>query len=543
MTIPLSTDSFKSKEQLNSNGRLAKHVLKEVISTGVTEFCLCPGARNAPLVYPLVNSTQTQIYHWAEERSAAFFALGRIKSTGKPTAVVTTSGTAAAELLPAVMEAFYTGLPLILITADRPKRFRGTGAPQSAEQVGIYSHYTHTSYDLAYEEECSLGEWKKLGPLHINICFEEPEDLNCQSIFLDQYEIRTSPDNLPCFDFSPSYSAFLEKCTYPFVVVGALPFSQREAAVRFLFNLNIAFYAEGVSGIREDPRLEHLRIQFIDQIWQVAESEDYPIDGILRLGGIPTARLWRDLENQSDRIQVYSISEHPFSGLSWSNVIQVSFSSFFDRASAIKPPSFYPHTKWKIKDRYIYQHLLTLFKDEPLAEESLIHALSKIIPKNSKIYLGNSLPIRGWDIAATYEARNFHMNCNRGVNGIDGQASTFLGFCSENQDNWALLGDLTLLYDLVAPWITAQLPNISANIIVINNGGAAIFERMFTHPAFRNRHQLSFKPLADLWGWQYEKWECIPKTINPSQKGKGRLIELIPNANATARFLEMKAKL
>src|ERR1700722_12018383 len=152
------TSSMQMENLLSApaNTHLAKQVLEEIISQGVYEFCLCPGARNAPLIYPLVQSSQVRIYYWPEERSAAFFALGRIKATGRPVAVVTTSGTAAAEILPAAMEAYYTGLPLVLLTADRPRRFRGTGAPQAAEQVGLFSCYAHEMQDLAEEDECCL---------------------------------------------------------------------------------------------------------------------------------------------------------------------------------------------------------------------------------------------------------------------------------------------------------------------------------------------------------------------------------------------------
>ena len=104
------------------------------------------------------------VYTFVDERAAAFFALGRIKRDDKPVAVVTTSGTAAAELLPATIEAFYSGAPLILITADRPARFRGTGAPQAIEQVGIFGVYAETDVD----------RWNRRLPLHINVEFDEP---------------------------------------------------------------------------------------------------------------------------------------------------------------------------------------------------------------------------------------------------------------------------------------------------------------------------------------------------------------------------------
>ncbi len=519
-----------------TNTQLAKQVLEEVIAQGVLEFCLCPGARNAPLVYPLIHSSQVRIYYWPEERSAAFFALGRIKATGRPVAVVTTSGTAAAEILPAAMEAYYTGLPLVLITADRPRRFRGTGAPQSAEQVGLFSCYTRDMQDLAVGDECHLSHWMRQGPVHLNLCFEEPEDRDCQTIRLDHcQEVNRAYQSL-VFDVDERYLIFLRSARFPFVVVGALHPSHREAVVRFLLHLNAPVYLEGISGIREEPRLEPLRIKWMERIWSFASQYRYPIDGILRLGGVPTVRLWRDLEDQATHIPVCSISEQPFSGLSRSEVIHTSLASFCEWAQTISIPHNYVYTRWKEADETAQQALLALFQEEPLAEPSLIHTLSSKITEGSKIYLGNSLPIREWDQAATYHPRHFQMACSRGLNGIDGQIATFLGYSSAEQDNWSILGDLTVLYDLVAPWITSQLPAITANVVIINNRGSGIFARMFAHPAFQNNHHFDFEPLANFWKWRYEKWERIPQMIS-SSKG-GRLIELIPHAQATERFLK-----
>ena len=229
----LSYPSLASKEE-----DLVKHLLQTLIKIGVEEFCLCPGKRNAPLVYPLVNSSRVKLYLWPEERSAAFFALGRIKATGRPVAVVATSGTAVGELLPATMEAYYSGLPLVLLTADRPKRFRGTGAPQSAEQVGIFSHYLHAFQDLEAGETLNLAGWFAQGPLQLNICLEEPQDAQCKEIVLDE-EVRFSSEfpftTSNSFTPDPDFISFLNKVRYPLVIVGALPPSCREETVKFLF--------------------------------------------------------------------------------------------------------------------------------------------------------------------------------------------------------------------------------------------------------------------------------------------------------------------
>ncbi|MFI5343250.1 MAG: thiamine pyrophosphate-binding protein, partial [Chlamydiales bacterium] len=203
------------------NSRLALHILQQALNAGVREFCLAPGKRNAPLVYALAHAKGVKTYYWPEERSAAFFALGRIKATDRPVAVVTTSGTAAAELLPAAMEAYYTQLPLLLITADRPRRLRGTGAPQCAEQVGLFSYYARYMQDIALSEECQLHKWPQHGPAHLNICFEEPKEEECQNLCQEmlidpgvmQKEVKENRWSLALFE------EFLNGVHYPIVVI------------------------------------------------------------------------------------------------------------------------------------------------------------------------------------------------------------------------------------------------------------------------------------------------------------------------------------
>jgi len=139
-----------------SNIERARRTIAEARAQGAADFCVCGGSRNAPLLAVLSTMHDLRVWSFVDERSAAFFALGRAKLTGAPAAVVTTSGTAVAELLPAVIEAYYSGAPLIVITADRPARYRGTGAPQCIEQEGIFG---------AYAGGCVT---------HVNVEFDEP---------------------------------------------------------------------------------------------------------------------------------------------------------------------------------------------------------------------------------------------------------------------------------------------------------------------------------------------------------------------------------
>ena len=141
----------------------AARLIADVRALGATAFCVCAGSRNSPLL-AVLGQSDLRVFSFVDERSAAFFALGRARRDGAPVAVVTTSGTAVAELLPAAVEAHYSGAPLILISADRPARFRGTGAPQSIEQEGIFGVYAETSIET----------WSRTRALHINIEFDEP---------------------------------------------------------------------------------------------------------------------------------------------------------------------------------------------------------------------------------------------------------------------------------------------------------------------------------------------------------------------------------
>ena len=131
--------------------------------------------------------------------------------------------------------------------------------------------------------------------------------------------------------------------------------------------------------------------------------------------------------------------------------------------------------------------------------------ISKEIPKKSLVFLGNSLPIREWDLAAVREDKNLCFQANRGMNGIDGLISTFLGCCKLERKNFLLIGDLSTLYDLSAPWILPQLEVQDIGLILINNGGGKIFSRVFKNSDFENPHHLNFKAFADMWGVAYQQ--------------------------------------
>ncbi len=525
---------ISEQKQIALNEKLVMKILQELILCGVKDICVCPSKRNGPFVSALDKINLFKTYFWPEERSAAFFALGRSKLTHQPTAVITSSGTAVGELLPAAMEAYYLGIPLILITADRPRSFRGTNAPQTAEQVGLFGQYAIYENDIENDEdEYSLKEWQRNGPAHINICLGEPLTQKFEDV---PPLINQNPYTLSKSGSSESaklsLDQFSHKSRYPLVVVSALEKRDRDPVAHFLQEYKAPVYLEGVSGLREDARLSHLRITRTDDIWKHAEKAGYPIDGILRIGGIPTFRLWRDLEDLQDKIQICNISARPYSGLYWASVHCTSLSVFFEQYT-LKHQANADSANWIHADRVYHQNLLGLFDEEPLSEAVLIYQLSAQIPKESFIFLGNSLPIREWDSFATSKCEHSAVLASRGLSGIDGQISTFLGMCETHAPNWGIIGDLTAIYDLAGPWILDQMREISLNLVIINNGGGKIFERMFPLKQFQNPHHIKFKPLAELWNMHYECYHQIPEKL---PYGGHRLLEIIPNEESTLRF-------
>ncbi len=504
------------------NIEFSYQVIQAALNCGVEHFCLCMGSRNAPFI-DLLSRENLQVYDGFEERSTAFFALGKIKRFKKPVAIITTSGTAAAEIFPAAIEAYYSGLPLLIITADRPHSYRGTGAPQTIDQTDLFGNYVSFTQDIAIGEMPKLETWDQRAPAHLNVCFDDPLLPSTDK----SHSLTIRPHSLsraPC-DLDPSLlNAFLKENDYPLVIVGTLPAETKEKVIEFLLGLNCPIIAEATSGIREAPSIQHLIIRRRHAILENAKQNNYPVDAILRVGGVPTLRLWRDLETTP--LNVLSISHLPFTGLSHSQCLCVDLEAFF---AANPPCRSFTSQHWVESDQ-LYDHSLhSLITKEPQAEASLFYQLSSKLPMRSSIYIGNSLPIRQWDLTATYEARQYDVRASRGANGIDGQISTFLGYCDRGIDSWGIFGDLTTLYDLSSPWLLQHNPQI----VVINNFGGKIFQRLYSNPFFQNQHNIHFEHFAKMWNLDYERWEQIPDDI---QSNKPRIIEIRPSNEASELF-------
>jgi len=192
------------------------------------------------------------------------------------------------------------------------------------------------------------------------------------------------------------------------------------------------------------------------------------------------------------------------------------------------------------RDRSIANSLRQLLESEPRSEAGLVRALSERLAGNARILLGNSLPIREWDLAARRAEDERTIFANRGVNGIDGLVSTALGLAGADRPAAGVIGDLSALYDLAGLWPAAQLGDADVTLAVINNAGGKIFDRMFRSAAFLNAHRLRLRGWAEMFGWHYA---TIHGASDPFPPGTPRLLEVLPDEEATRRFADGYAAL
>lgn len=513
---------------------ISEQVLTDCLKRGITNFVLCPGARNAPLVLTLQHTEGLELYYHPDERGAAFFALGRTMCFNEPCAVITTSGTAVAECLPAIIEAHYQGRPLVIISADRPGEFRNSGAPQAIEQNGIFGIYAEYGTDYT-ADSTPLANWSGITPLHINIPLDE------------QFEVKAiAPLNLEnTQEFSAKKDGYDGAKVVTFlndrifeglvIMVGGLRPHEREIVFHLIESLGVPVVADPHSGLRE---------VIPDQLVLHPEktlAEELP-GKILRIGEVPHGRFWRDLESLPN-IEILSICHSGYAGLARPTTVIKG-----DVARIISGIG----EQEEIGD--VLDHLLKepgrknqtdeLLEGYPTSEPGLIRAISLYAATGESLYLGNSLPIREWASFAQRDAPVADVWANRGANGIDGQIATWLGATREVEESWCIIGDLTALYDLNALILSSQIELTGRRLVIINNGGGQIFRQLPRLSAlsedeknrFTQAHKTTFEHYAKMWNWDYLAIHSPEDLDKQTENANPMVLEVFPDSEETESF-------
>ncbi len=502
-------------------------VVVDAVKAGIGEFVVCGGARNAVLLEVLSrmeNTGKVKVWSHFEERSAGFFALGRTMATGKPCAVVVTSGTAVAELLPSVVEAFYQARPLVLITADRPKDFADSGAPQAIMQVGIFSSYT--SNDLA--------TWEGKAPLHLNVALEEDftmGEADFGRLDVGGFSVDFGRPNVG------GLARWLRERTMNGVVVmvGDLDEAECEEVFHFCRDLAAPVVVEATSGLRE--ALKNLAV-----MGENAALKNRPPSKVLRLGGVPSGRFWRDLENLPE-VSVWSVCRNGLRGLGrMAEVTRGTLDRILPAMGDVEKIGDAADLLEGAKARaQRIEEALAAFPD---SEQGWMRMLSVYASVAGGVYLGNSLPIREWNSYAQWERPVRLVRANRGANGIDGQISSWLGASAGEEDAWGIFGDLTALYDLAGLKMLGQVEKKGRVMVVINNGGGRIFDRVPRLAAMSGQAKgwmtadspVDFSAIAKAWGMNHIQVKRADEFDGVGSDENTTLLEIVPDAAQTRGF-------
>lgn len=502
----------KMKLSINRNSIWCDLFVKQLSDLGVKYACISPGSRSTPLTLAFAQNKSIKSFPIVDERSSAFFALGMAKKTKEPVAVVTTSGTAVAELYPAIIEAFYQRIPLIICTADRPHYLRDSGSNQTINQNNIYSNHIRFFTDAGLPEV----NFKKLthikksaekifyhstiidrGPVHINFPFEKPfePDNYTDKIELSLIEKLFKPTDKKIFETKVSIKNIkgvvdkLKLCKRGLILVGYNNYEKKFAGLVAKLSTALGFpiFADGSSGLRYGL---HSKSNVIDNFSTLVRDklflEKYDPELIIQFGGAPVSNVVLEFfkNSKAEKILINEYGDKNDPSLTAKKIIDCEPSSFCsDALTIISESNFKKNKEWlsdllhlnneaeKIKRR-------VMRKSQVDFEGKIIFELLETIPTKSNMMISNSLPIRDIDFFSSSNQKEINVYCNRGASGIDGIISTALGIAQTSKNPTILLtGDLAFYHDMNGLHNAIKF-NIPLTIVLINNNGGGIFESL-----------------------------------------------------------------
>jgi len=566
----------------------ATSLVAGLVDGGVAHASLSPGSRSTPLALALASDPRVQVHVQLDERSGGFFALGAAKATGRPAIVACTSGTAAAELLPAVVEASQARVPLIVLTADRPPRLRGTGANQTIVQPELYGGYVHASFDLPVPTTAGQEAWwhqaaheaiqamatDPVGPVHLNCPFEEPLT---PSVGVAPARPDAQPlegRERPAADLDPDETDRLTELTSGkrgVIVVGGLPEHLRGESHFWSGLMGWPVLAEPISGDRDpDTALAAGQI-LIGGPWSEARRPEV----VIQFGAYPTSRSTQRLVASADQLVVadrWHLDPDPDRLASWRLAVDpgalpeaLGRHPVMQQGMGIALTGDHTESEiedlwrgridpapgdwldgWKGADVRARDTMDALMEgwDEPF-EPRIARDVAGWIPDGGRLFVGNSTPIRDLDLAMR-PRRNLTVMGNRGASGIDGLVSTALGISVARPGPVvALVGDLSFLHDAGSVLWNATR-EVDLTVVVVDNGGGHVFSLLPQRDLPEHRdlfvtpHAVDIGGVCAAAGAGYQRVELasdlLPALDRAAGVGRGiRVIDVIVDAELGLR--------
>lgn len=517
--------------------KIAQLLLQACVAHGIKKVVISPGSRNAPLTLGFVNHTDIEALSVVDERSAGFFALGMAQQTRKTVALLCTSGSALLNYYPAIAEAYYSRIPLLIISADRPEKLIDIGDGQTIRQEGVFSNHIYFETSLeddsqnmqtVFDDKMNSNFIKikealqtatdEKGPVHINIPFDEPLYETVTDLYdLDTAGLKTKPDQLESLlDEKPLQVSELEKfasvwnsSARKMVLIGSnFPDELIQVQMAHLIkDPSVIVLTETISNVHGKHFIAH-----IDQLIFPLDGEEFKQlkpEILLTFGGMVVSKKIKQFLRKYppeehwhidayDSLDTYHVLTHHFSISP-----QLFFSQFFFLTETCQ--SNYQKAWLSLKEKRHLKHK-EYVKGIEYSDMKAFDIILKSLPSDIYLQLSNSSVVRYsqlFDLDPSIK-----VFCNRGTSGIDGSTSTALGAAFENSEQTVLItGDISFLYDSNALW-NRYISN-DFRIIVVNNSGGGIF-RIIPGPKdsealdfFETSHGYSAAHLCDMYELEY----------------------------------------
>jgi 2-succinyl-5-enolpyruvyl-6-hydroxy-3-cyclohexene-1-carboxylate synthase len=547
----------------NVNSVWASVAVETLARLGLQTAIVCPGSRSTPLTLAFAQHPHIEALPVLDERSAAFFALGCIKREHRPVAIVCTSGTAGANFYPAIIEAYESGLPLFVFTADRPPEMRDCSSGQTIDQQKLYGGFIKqyselavpvaTPDMLAYLRQTLVSAWRSAispfpGPVHFNCPFRDPlppiADSETEQITqalsttlnIEQFFNSVSPP-LPTVEQTQLPFAAWQKCSDGLIIAGPANPKHPEAYCKTVSQIASALgwpvLAEGLSPLRNYRSLNDSLISTYDIILRKSErSEKLIPQAVIQLGPLPISKVLRKwLQTHSPQRWIVGSARNldplhgPTAFLSLTvETLAAQLQSVNHPKAHLANPQAY-RQKWLDAEALASKDLeISLTKETTLLESKIVWLLSQHLPESTPLFVSNSMPVRDVECFWPLNHRRIQPVFSRGANGIDGTLSTAMGLAHHNRPTVLLTGDLAFLHDtnglLNRPQLAGHL-----TIVLINNQGGGIFEML---------------PISQFEPSVFEKYFVTPQQVNLSAlcEAYGVVYELVDMVEGFVRCVE-----
>lgn len=525
-------------------------LLESLHKNGVRSAVVSPGSRSGPLAWAAAQLAAKldgfEAIPVLDERSAAFFALGLARRTLRPTVLICTSGTAGANYFPAVIEARESGIPLIILTADRPPEMRHCHSGQTIDQVNLFGHYPVWQTEVALpsaephllrylRQTAAFAVHRSLepfcGPCHLNLPFRDPlapvQVGDGITFDFQPFEDRLSTSVTP----SLSLHSFIESLPplRGIITVGGIvtdnPSNLAVVLESIAASMGWPILADALSGLRGFATNHTLWCAHYDTILRnESAARELAPEFVLQVGQLPTSKTLRQwLERlQPQALALGHIGENldPLHNRTSHSAVSIAALAYTNPATVSHPKT----NSWAAWDHAAASALTVgLANADFFFEGKVVASLARSLPQNTAIVIANSMPVRDAEYFIPISNNRHAIYCNRGANGIDGTLSTALGIAHGGSPTFLLTGDLAFLHDsnglLLAPKFRGSL-----TILVINNAGGGIFEHLpiaqFNPPFedfFATPQNIDFSKLAAA--------HSIPHSLVTSESSLASLLE------------------